>query len=90
MKLDLSTDPCLLPVHSCGLLGLLHMLLLHEHNASNAAKLYRLSRSDRQEFPLAVVSLNITKWTLQVIQAGVVASSHPLFCPFRLPLKSGA
>ena len=52
--------------HSCGMLGLLHLCFLHDHNADNAARLYRLSRSGRQEFPLAVVSLNITKWTMQV------------------------
>ena len=48
------------------MLGLLHLCFLHDHNADNAARLYRLSRSGRQEFPLAVVSLNITKWTMQV------------------------
>lgn len=48
------------------MLGLLHLCFLHDHNADNAARLYRLSRSGRQEFPLAVVSLNVTKWTMQV------------------------
>lgn len=37
-----------------------------QHDAVNASRLYRLSRSAEQEFPLAVVSLNITKWTVQV------------------------
>lgn len=40
--------------------------LYAQHDAVNASRLYRLSRSAEQEFPLAVVSLNITKWTVQV------------------------
>ena len=46
------------------------MYLLHDHDPENAAKVYRLSRNGRQEFPLAVVSLNVTKWTLQVSMLG--------------------
>ena len=37
-----------------------------QHHPGNAACLWDLSRSGEQEFPLAVVSLNISKWTLQV------------------------
>lgn len=42
------------------------VFLYAQHDAVNASRLYRLSRSAEQEFPLAVVSLNITKWTVQV------------------------
>ena len=48
----------------------MQLYYLHHHNTANAARLYRLSRSGRQEFPLSIVSMNITKWTLQVCLCG--------------------
>ena len=33
-------------------------------------QLYRLSRHPVQEFPLAIVSLNVTKWTLVALRSG--------------------
>lgn len=39
---------------------------LHQHSAPNAGRIYQLSTSTRQEFPLAIVSINITKFMLQV------------------------
>ena len=52
----------LLPV----LLLSLQLVSLHCHHPGNAAAMYTLSRSSTQEYPLAVVSLNMTKFTLQV------------------------
>lgn len=59
-----------------------------QHDAVNASRLYRLSRSAEQEFPLAVVSLNITKWTVQVrkgpwgqkVDASGLLRASPLDC----------
>ncbi|KXZ51907.1 hypothetical protein GPECTOR_11g35 [Gonium pectorale] len=34
--------------------------------------IYRLSRHPVQEFPLAIVSLNVTKWTLQALRSGTL------------------
>jgi hypothetical protein len=44
----------------------LQLLSLYHHSPSNAAVLYRLSRAPSRDFPLAIVSLNATKFTLQV------------------------
>lgn len=66
------TDPAT-DLRSCGILGLLHLYYLHHHNISNATKIYQLSRNEQQEFPLAVVSLNITKWTIQVVRQGLIS-----------------
>ncbi|GAX76823.1 hypothetical protein CEUSTIGMA_g4269.t1 [Chlamydomonas eustigma] len=57
-------------LRSCGVLGLLHLYFLYHHSRPNAMKIFRLSRSELQNFPLSVVSLNITLWTLQVMKAG--------------------
>eukprot|EP00775_Hariotina_reticulata_P010811 gene10811-10967_t len=55
-----------------GMLGLLQLRYLTHHNAEAAHKLYRLSHSDLQEFPLAIVSLNITRWALMALRAGAL------------------
>ncbi|GAX78447.1 hypothetical protein CEUSTIGMA_g5887.t1, partial [Chlamydomonas eustigma] len=57
-------------LRSCGVFGLLQLYLLYHHSRPNAMKIFRLSRSELQNFPLAVVSLNITLWTLQVVKQG--------------------
>lgn len=48
------------------MLGLLHLYHLHQAHEDKARALYDLSRDTVQEFPLAVVSLNVTLWTIQV------------------------
>jgi hypothetical protein len=48
------------------MLGLLHLSYLHQSNTPRAQVIYCLSNDTEQEFPLAVVSLNITLWTIQV------------------------
>mmetsp|Transcript_37423 Transcript_37423/g.83278 ORF Transcript_37423/g.83278 Transcript_37423/m.83278 type:complete len:800 (-) Transcript_37423:69-2468(-) len=57
-------------LRSCGMLGLLHLYYLQAHDAFNAAAIYNLSRDREQEFPMSIVSLNITKWTLQMVREG--------------------
>eukprot|EP00798_Chlamydomonas_sp_ICE-L_P015734 gene15734-21856_t len=62
-------------LRSCGILGLVHLYYLHHHSAHNAQLLYSLSRSASQEFPLSIVSMNITKWTLQGLLSGAANRS---------------
>eukprot|EP00192_Tetraselmis_astigmatica_P003290 CAMPEP_0117651604 /NCGR_PEP_ID=MMETSP0804-20121206/2182_1 /TAXON_ID=1074897 /ORGANISM="Tetraselmis astigmatica, Strain CCMP880" /LENGTH=597 /DNA_ID=CAMNT_0005457595 /DNA_START=246 /DNA_END=2036 /DNA_ORIENTATION=- len=62
-------------LRGCGMLGLLQLLYLWDHNPSNAATVYRLSRHPEQEFPLAVVAMNVTKWCLQVLRSGQLAAA---------------
>eukprot|EP00879_Flechtneria_rotunda_P026631 GHRR01028410.1.p1 GENE.GHRR01028410.1~~GHRR01028410.1.p1 ORF type:complete len:133 (+),score=57.34 GHRR01028410.1:208-606(+) len=56
------------------MLGLLQLLYLTHHDASAAKKLYQLSTGTKQEFPLAVVSLNITRWTLAAVRSGALST----------------
>ncbi|WIA16945.1 hypothetical protein OEZ85_013867 [Tetradesmus obliquus] len=56
-----------------GMLGLLQLLYLTHHSPPAAQKLYQLSVSARQEFPLAVVSLNISRWALVALRGGALA-----------------
>lgn len=57
-------------LRGCGMLGLLQLLHLWDAGPSNARAIYRLSRDADQEFPLAVVAMNVTKWSLQVLRSG--------------------
>ncbi|KAL0036717.1 hypothetical protein WJX79_007272 [Trebouxia sp. C0005] len=62
-------------LRGCGILGLLHLLLLHEHDPANAHAIFKLSTAKDSEFPLAPVSLNITKWTLQMVRERKLTSA---------------
>ncbi|DBA86037.1 hypothetical protein WJX77_012319 [Trebouxia sp. C0004] len=62
-------------LRGCGILGLLHLLLLHEHDPANAQAIFKLSTAKESEFPLAPVSLNITKWTLQMVRERKLTSA---------------
>lgn len=55
------------------MLGLLQLYYLHQADPAAAGLIYQLSRSGRQEFPLSVVSLNITKWTIGAVRAGLLS-----------------
>eukprot|EP00899_Mesostigma_viride_P020239 jgi/Mesvir1/28216/Mv04767-RA.3 len=57
-------------LRGCGMLGLIQMMFLITHNASNAQIIFQLSRSKEQEFPFAPVAINITKWALEVLRSG--------------------
>lgn len=63
--MDPATD-----LRGCGILGLLQMAYLYEHHAASAGCLLRLAQSSSNEFPLAVVSLNVTKFVLQAVREG--------------------
>ncbi|KAL0052308.1 hypothetical protein WJX82_000024 [Trebouxia sp. C0006] len=62
-------------LRGCGILGLLHLLLLHEHDPANAQAIFKLSTAKDSEFPLAPGSLNITKWTLQMVRERKLTSA---------------
>uniref|UniRef100_A0A7S0WUW0 ELMO domain-containing protein n=1 Tax=Chlamydomonas leiostraca TaxID=1034604 RepID=A0A7S0WUW0_9CHLO len=62
-------------LRSCGILGLLQLAHLHQHEAQNAQKIFTLSHSKAHEFPLAPVSLNITKFMFQAMRKGDLNSS---------------
>jgi len=66
---DPSTD-----LRGVGLLGLVQALYLvtQPEMLPFARDVYRLSRSQEQEFPLAVLSLNITRITLHVLRDGIL------------------
>jgi len=59
-------------LRGCGMLGLLHMLLLVHHDSENAGAIFRLSRDERQNFPLTITSINITRWTLVALRRGLL------------------
>ncbi|KAL6761766.1 ELMO/CED-12 family-domain-containing protein [Haematococcus lacustris] len=63
--MDPATD-----LRGCGILGLLQIAYLYEHHAASAGCLLRLAQSSSNEFPLAVVSLNVTKFVLQAVREG--------------------
>lgn len=46
--------------------GGLHAACYMQADTSRANQIYQLSRDPVHEFPLAVVSLNVTLWTVQV------------------------
>eukprot|EP00878_Enallax_costatus_P039042 GHUV01044558.1.p1 GENE.GHUV01044558.1~~GHUV01044558.1.p1 ORF type:complete len:100 (+),score=23.30 GHUV01044558.1:222-521(+) len=61
------------------MLGLLQLLYLPHHDAAAAQQLYKLSTSPTQDFPLAIVGLNITRWTLTALRAGCLTrAAHRL------------
>ncbi|GFH30030.1 ELMO domain-containing protein [Haematococcus lacustris] len=64
--MDPATD-----LRGCGILGLLQIAYLYEHHAASAGCLLRLAQSSSNEFPLAVVSLNVTKFVLQASRNGI-------------------
>eukprot|EP01083_Nonionella_stella_P006286 18299_1 len=51
-----------------GIFGLIQILYLIKHHSFLAEKIFRLSRNDLQNFPFAVVSLNITGLVLTVLR----------------------
>jgi hypothetical protein len=68
------TDPAT-DLRGCGMLGLLHLLALQQHGGETAARIYKLSRDSIHGFPMAIVSINITKWVLQAARAGLLAAA---------------
>ncbi|MEW5299133.1 MAG: hypothetical protein WDW36_002177 [Sanguina aurantia] len=59
-------------LRGCGMLGLLQLYYLHQHDAAGAHTMFVASQDPVHEFPLAIVSLNITKWTLQALREGLL------------------
>ncbi|XRB13616.1 ELMO domain-containing protein [Pseudoscourfieldia marina] len=57
-------------LRGCGMLGLVHLLLMSSANLMNARNLFELSRDPVQNFPLAIVSINVTRYCLQALRAG--------------------
>lgn len=62
---DPSTD-----LRGSGLLGLLHLLAFAETDARRARRVLARAQDPRYGFPLAVVSINATKWTLDAVRSG--------------------
>jgi hypothetical protein len=62
-------------LRGCGMLGLLHLLALQQHCPAAAAQAYQLSRHPVQGFPMAIVSINITKWVLTAARDGSLAAA---------------
>jgi hypothetical protein len=62
-------------LRGCGMLGLLHLLALQQHSPAAAAQVYQLSRHPVQGFPMAIVSINITKWVLTAARDGALAAA---------------
>ncbi|KAI8464761.1 MAG: ELMO/CED-12 family-domain-containing protein [Monoraphidium minutum] len=62
-------------LRGCGMLGALQLLALPQVAPAQAAALVRLSRSGDQEFPLAVVGLNLTAWCLAVLRRGALGAA---------------
>ena len=56
-----------------GILGLVQLLYLHNHDKRNAERLYRLSRHSVQEFPLAPLSINLTMAALTALRRGLLS-----------------
>eukprot|EP00241_Pyramimonas_parkeae_P003356 CAMPEP_0114244054 /NCGR_PEP_ID=MMETSP0058-20121206/11127_1 /TAXON_ID=36894 /ORGANISM="Pyramimonas parkeae, CCMP726" /LENGTH=712 /DNA_ID=CAMNT_0001356953 /DNA_START=355 /DNA_END=2493 /DNA_ORIENTATION=- len=61
-------------LRSCGMLGLMQLLYLHHHHKKNAEHIYMLSRDAVQEFPMAPLSINITRITLQALRRGLLST----------------
>ena len=59
-----------------------------QHNSAAAKQLYSLSRSGAQEFPLAVVSMNLTKWAMQV-RAGWTETRNQAACLYARVFAGG-
>jgi len=60
-------------LRSCGMLGVLQLLQLAALGGGQpAAAACRLAHSAQQEFPLAVVGLNFTAWTLAAVRRGAL------------------
>ena len=66
---DPSTD-----LRGCGMLGLLTTLHFATslETKSLAAKVYHLSRDEIQNFPFSVMSINITRISLQILRSGKI------------------
>ena len=59
-------------LRSCGALALVQLYHLLEFDMKNAGHLYLLSVHEYQNFPLAVVSINVTSWALEALRRNLL------------------
>jgi len=64
-----NTDPAT-DLRGVGILGLLFLHYLSSKQSESAHQIWRLSKHEEQNFPMAVVSLNLTRVTLEAIRTG--------------------
>eukprot|EP00003_Mantamonas_plastica_P007256 TRINITY_DN1607_c0_g2_i3.p1 TRINITY_DN1607_c0_g2~~TRINITY_DN1607_c0_g2_i3.p1 ORF type:complete len:416 (-),score=127.53 TRINITY_DN1607_c0_g2_i3:42-1289(-) len=57
-------------LRSAGMFGLLQLISFFKYDPKLALKTYQLSCDEKQEFPFAVVSLNITRIVMQAMREG--------------------
>ena len=59
-------------LRGCGMFGLLQLVFLLTYSPQSAQTLYALSRDEYQQFPLTIVSINVSKWALQALRSGLL------------------